>query len=225
MLRSSGSPVSAPTVTTTRTRHDQPARPPLLRKSRLGSRRRREDALAWRRATGPDPSSDLTESLGTDTLRACRPNRNRPTTSCPHTRIGPVRAALSLLSVAFGRTLSAVHRPDGGSVTGHRSPIAEERRRQAPWRPGGRLGFQAGSRTSSSRSVAREPGRREIQVHRPSDFHWRITRYPSASSENRLISEAGPTKSAVAHMSAHIRLGPTTVIDPERSTKVSVAGL
>src|SRR5450759_370479 len=118
--------------------------------------------------------------------------------------------------VPVGRSVSP-------SVTGHRWP------RSAAGRHHGGLvavaGFQAGSRTSSSRSVAREPGRREVQVHRPSDFHWRITRYPSANSENRLISEAGPTKSAVAHMSAHIRLGPTTVIDPERSTKVPVAGL
>src|SRR5450759_1182211 len=100
---------------------DQPARPPLLRTSRLGSRRRREDALAWRRPTGRDPLSDLTESLGTDTLRTRRPNGNRLTTSCPHTRIRPVRAALNVRSVAFGRTLSAVNRPDGGSVTGHPS--------------------------------------------------------------------------------------------------------
>src|SRR5665647_2534594 len=39
---------------------DQPARPPLLRPSRLGSGRRGENRLARRRSTGRDPISDLT---------------------------------------------------------------------------------------------------------------------------------------------------------------------
>ena len=47
-----------------------------------------------------------------------------------------------------------------------------------------------------------------------------IMRYPSATRENRPGSEVGPTKSAVAQTSAHIRQGPTTVTDPIRSTKV-----
>src|SRR5665647_508959 len=52
---------------------EQPARPPLLRTSRLGSRRRPEDGLARRRAIGRDPIPDLTESLSTNALRAAAP--------------------------------------------------------------------------------------------------------------------------------------------------------
>jgi hypothetical protein len=61
--------------------------------------------------------------------------------------------------------------------------------------------------------------------HQGSDLnHSEIMRYPSATCENRPGSETGPTNSAVAQTSAHIRLGPTTVTEPVRSTKVPVTG-
>jgi len=142
-----------------------------------------------------------------------------------HRQRGPLTAATTTTAAAGvcipWNVWQTCRCPGQPSVTGQRWP------RSAAGRHHGGLvavaGFQAGSRTSSSRQVAREPGRREVQVHRPCDLHRRIRRYPSVSRENRLDSEAGPTKSAVAHMSAHIRLGPTTVTDPERSTKVPVA--